>query len=96
MTDCFSIKNINIIINTTLKVLNDTCPICKVKLEDKCIECDIKNDDTECISIIGCCYHGIHKHCIDKWIKTRNVCPLDLQNWKVLERSNYDKKKFNN
>jgi len=96
MTNVFTIKKIDIIINSKLNLLNDSCPICRNNLEDKCIECENKTDDIQCLSVIGCCYHGIHEHCINRWIKTRNVCPLDNQNWKVLERQNYDKNKFNN
>ncbi len=81
----FKIENINVLINYNLNSLNEECPICRNSLFSSCITCE--NDKSiECISVIGCCNHGIHKHCIDNWIKTRNVCPLDNTPWKLLTK----------
>jgi len=39
------------------------------------------NSETNCISIMGECTHVYHLHCIEKWTKTKNVCPLDNKKW---------------
>jgi RING-box protein 1 len=87
----FIIKNINIVYDAKLNLLNDTCPICRNNLDDKCIECENKNNDLKCISIIGDCYHGIHEHCLNRWTKVRNVCPLDNKEWKLLDKKKNNK-----
>jgi len=92
----FTIKKLDVVLNAKSTLLNDNCPICRNSLDDKCIECDNNNNDKICYSVIGCCNHGLHEHCINNWIKTRNVCPLDNSNWSLLERINYNKYKFNN
>jgi len=35
----------------------------------------------QCVSVLGECGHVYHLHCIEKWLKTRNVCPLDNKTW---------------
>jgi RING-box protein 1 len=36
---------------------------------------------TECPVAWGECNHAFHKHCIQKWLQTRKVCPLDNKGW---------------
>ena len=65
------------------------CPICRNEISALCIECEaIKKTTPE--NLIICpsrrCYwsthHVYHTHCIDRWLKVRNVCPLDNCEWK--------------
>lgn len=60
------------------------CPICRNKLSTSCVECATKRDPPPCPT--KRCYwsthHVYHTHCIDGWLKERNVCPLDNYEWK--------------
>ena len=62
----------------------DTCAICKNQVQDPCIECQSLqegNNPIDCQVAWGVCNHTFHFHCITKWLKTRNVCPLDNREW---------------
>ena len=64
-----------------LNVLNDDCPICQSNVSDICVECSTLTSNINCISIMGVCSHVYHLHCIERWTKTKNVCPLDNTKW---------------
>ena len=83
-TNIFDVDKKFLSLNTTcINIINDTCGICRNKLIDKCIEC--QTNIKKCQSVLGTCGHGFHKCCINRWIKTRNCCPLDDKEWKVKE-----------
>ncbi|KAF6072477.1 RING-H2 zinc finger family protein [Candida albicans] len=54
-------------------------------LMEPCIECQPNAmgniPSEECIPAWGVCNHAFHLHCIRRWLKTRNACPLDSTNW---------------
>ena len=60
------------------KTTYSDCPICKVKLEQTCTQCESTHvkGDLICDVSQGKCGHSFHKHCIDKWISQSSVCPI--------------------
>ena len=44
---------------------------------DLCIECQEQKDSIkECICASGQCSHSFYFHSMQRWLKTRNVCPM--------------------
>ena len=76
-----TIKAVNLRGTWNLDTINDECPICRNSVLETCVECSAATSETQCISIMGECSHIYHLHCIDKWTKTKNVCPLDNKKW---------------
>ncbi|ODV68685.1 RING/U-box [Hyphopichia burtonii NRRL Y-1933] len=65
-------------------IVVETCAICRNHLMEPCIECQpntLNNSRQECIAAWGVCNHAFHMHCIQRWLKSRPVCPLDNKDW---------------
>lgn len=58
------------------------CSICRNQVEGPCINCQTNvSSAQECFMCWGECGHAFHNHCIQRWLQTRNVCPLDNKTW---------------
>ena len=65
-------------------ICTDTCAICRNKLTEPSIEYQANPTQTNeaGLSIAwGCCGHVFHLDCIQRWLKTRNTCPICSKEW---------------
>jgi len=42
---------------------------------------------TDCNIVWGHCGHCYHQHCIFRWLKKNNTCPLDTTDWSTVKIS---------
>jgi len=85
-----NIKKYNTVSTWTWNVNNEMCSICRTNLSQHCIECQLDPPgDDECKVAWGKCNHAYHFHCVSRWLNTRNVCPLDGQEWEYAKVSDH-------
>ncbi|WPK25340.1 hypothetical protein PUMCH_002651 [Australozyma saopauloensis] len=79
----FEVKKWTAIAFWSWDIVVDTCAICRNHLMEPCIECQPNSikETTNCVAAWGVCNHAFHLHCIQRWLKSRPVCPLDNVAW---------------
>jgi len=88
----FEIKKWNAVTMWGWDVVVDVCAICRNHIMEPCIECQAcqghtcqapgqEPGDQECTVAWGVCNHAFHFHCISRWLKDHQKCPLDGNVW---------------
>lgn len=81
----FEVKSWDAIAMWSWDSCSTICMICRNQIMDICIECQANCDELNfgnCPIVWGTCGHAYHDHCINRFLRIRNVCPLDNQEWK--------------
>eukprot|EP00941_MAST-03F_sp_MAST-3F-sp1_P000205 g205.t1 len=83
-TERFKVKSWNGVAMWSWDICTDTCAICRNKLTEPSIEYQANPTaaNESGLSIAwGLCGHVFHLDCIQRWLKTRNTCPICSKEW---------------
>ena len=84
--DKFTITKWNAVTMWKWEGQQDDCSICRSHLMDLCIDCQADHErggKDECTVAWGTCNHAYHFHCITRWLKKSQTCPLDGKEWEL-------------
>lgn len=80
----FEIKKWNAVCMWQWDICADTCAICRNSLNEPSIEYQASpttNNENGLSIAFGNCGHVFHLDCVQRWHKTRSVCPLCNREW---------------
>jgi RING-box protein 1 len=83
-----TLKKLNVVYMTSFAGEGmQQCAICRNQLMEASIEHQANpSADSSGLTVAkGCCGHGFHLDCIQRWLKSRSSCPLCNREWEIID-----------